>query len=250
MLRKRIIPILLIRDKSLVKTVNFNKFSYIGDPCNTLSIFNDLEVDEICILDILASSLNKEPNFGLLSDIADECFMPLCYGGGITSVENAKRIFDIGFEKVSLNSNCIEDLSLVSALAKLYGSQSIVCSVDVKKNYLGKDMIFNKNFKRIKVNPYDHVKALETAGAGEILLTSVNREGTWSGADIELIEKISDLVNIPVIAQGGIGSVDDISSVFKNTSASAVGVGSLVSFQGKDKGVLINFPEIDKKPFV
>ena len=247
MLRKRIIPVLLIREKSLVKTVKFNKFSYIGDPCNTLSIFNDLEVDEICILDILATSNARGPNYSLLSDIADECFMPLCYGGGITSVDQVKRIFDIGFEKVSINSACLYDLSFITKLANLFGSQSIVCSVDVKRNYLGQARVFNKNYK-IDLKPLDHIKNLENAGAGEILLTSVNKEVTWAGADIDLIFDATELVNIAVIVQGGIDSVDNIYTIFGKTSASAVGVGSMVCFQGKDKGVLINFPEIEENP--
>jgi cyclase len=249
MLRKRVIPVLLLRGESLVKTVKFNRFRYIGDPCNTVRIFNELEVDELLFLDILASNNKKEPNYELLESIADECFMPLAYGGGIKSLEQAKRIFDLGFEKVSLNTSALENPKLIEELTSVYGSQAIICSIDIRKNLFGKYKIFNNNTK-INTNTdfIDWVKKVESYGAGEILLTSVDLEGTWNGLDFDLIEQVCDVISVPLISHGGIGNKQHILDAFEETDTSAVASGSSLVFQSKDMGVLVNaqnIPEIN-----
>lgn len=244
MLRTRVIPALLLRDESLVKTVNFGKFRYIGDPCNTVRIFNELEIDEIALLDISASKKNLEPNYRLVEEVASECFMPLAYGGGITSLEQAKRLFKIGIEKVILNSAALESPELITEVSGEFGSQAVIVSIDVKQDLLRRTRTFSHSRRPIaEKNPLAWAKEAERLGAGEILLTSVDREGTWRGMDIDLIESISKHLEIPLIANGGVGHVDDIVEAVKTGGASAVSVGSLVFFQKKDMGVLVNFPD-------
>jgi cyclase len=252
MLRSRIIPILLLRDKSLVKTVKFNKFSYIGDPCNTVRIFNELEVDEISILDIDASLHNRDPKYDLIGDIASEAFMPLSYGGGINSLDKAKKIFDLGVEKVILNSAAINNPELISKIVGIYGSQAVVVSIDVKLSYLrNKYSIFSHSGKRrTKLDLLSWVQRCESLGAGEILLNSIDRDGTWEGYDLDLFNIIQKQINIPLIGCGGAKDIDNVAKLIKETRCSGAGVGSMVVFQKKDKGVLINFPNpkiIDKK---
>ena len=243
MLRTRVIPILLLRNESLVKTVRFGAFSYVGDPCNTVRIFNELEVDELLFLDITATPEKRTPNFKLLSGIANECFMPSSYGGGIQSFEDAKQIFDIGFEKVAINSHTIKNPRLVSEVAEQFGSQSVVVSIDVKKNVWGKYQVYSCSGKvNSKRTPVEWAKELESLGAGEILLTSIDREGTWEGFDLQLVRSVSESVNVPVIAHGGAGTLDHIGTVVKKAGASAVALGSMVVFQKKGMGVLVNFP--------
>jgi len=247
MLRTRIIPAMLLRNESLVKTIRFGKFTYVGDPCNTVRIFNELEVDELLFLDITATREKRSPNLKILAEIADECFMPLCYGGGINSIDQAKSIFDIGFEKVAINSYATERPEFVSELAKHYGNQAVIASIDVQRGFLGKQLVHTcSGRKRTKLNPVAWAKELELRGAGEILLTSIDREGTWDGFDLELIKSITDAVSIPVIAHGGAGSLKHISDAVKLGGASAVALGSMVVFQKKGMGVLVNFPELDK----
>ena len=243
MLRKRIIPILLLHDESIVKTKKFKNFTYIGDPVNTVRIFNELGVDELLFLDIKASKDKREPNLKILKEIANECFMPLGYGGGINSIKNAKEVFDIGFEKISINTNAIKNPNLISELARAFGSQSIIVSIDIKSNYFGKQKVFSFNGKfNKKYDPTQWAKKVEKLGAGEILITSIDKEGTWEGFDNELIKKVSNAVSIPVIANGGCGNVKHLETVISKSNASAAGIGSMVVFQKKDMGVLINFP--------
>lgn len=247
MLRTRIIPCLQLIDESLVKTVKFDDHGYIGDPINTVRIFNELEVDELCFLDIRATVQNREPNYKILSEIADECFMPLSYGGGIKDVKMALKILNIGFEKVVLNSAAAKNHELISKIANEVGSQSVIVSIDVKKNWLGKYSIYtNDGTKKINLDPVDYAKFVEGKGAGEILLTSMNKEGTWEGFDMVITKKVSEVINIPLIAQGGAGSVDHIAEVVKKGGASAVGIGSMVVYQQKGMGVLVNFPDKSK----
>lgn len=246
-LRKRVIPVLLLKDESLVKTINFKRFKYIGDPCNTVRIFNELEVDELLFLDITASKESKRLNLNVLKDIANECFMPLGYGGGIKSVDDAKAIFDIGFEKVIINSAACLDPKIITEISSIYGSQAVVVSVDVRKTFLwDKYMVYSMSgTKRFKKSPENWVRDVENYGAGEILITYINNEGTWKGFDVDLIRSISSATNLPVIAHGGAGSVKDIKNVFTKTSASAVGLGSMVVYQKKGMGVLVNYPNKD-----
>ncbi len=244
MLRTRVIPTLLLRNESLVKTVRFGKFTYVGDPCNTVRIFNELEVDELVFLDITATKEKRQPNFDLLADIANECFMPLTYGGGVATFEQAQRIFHIGFEKISINNACVHDPQFVTRLSEYFGAQAVIASIDVKKNLFGKYQVMTLNGKEsISKDPVEWAQELEKLGAGEILLTSIDREGTWQGFDLELVRTVADAVDIPVIAQGGAGTIDHIGDVVKQGNASAVALGSMVTFQKQHMGVLINFPD-------
>lgn len=244
MLRTRIIPVLLLRNESLVKTVRFGKYTYVGDPCNTVRIFNELEVDELLFLDITATVEQRMPNLKVLADIANECFMPLGYGGGLRSFENAKAIFEIGFEKVAVNSFAMECPGFITQLAEHFGNQAVIASIDVKKDLLGRYRVQNHAGKKSSGrNPVEWAQELESLGAGEILLTSMDREGTWQGFDLELVKSVTDAVTVPVIAHGGAGNVDHIGAVVKNAAASAVALGSMVVFQKKGMGVLVNFPD-------
>jgi cyclase len=244
MLRTRIIPVLLLRNQSLVKTVRFGKFKYVGDPANTVRIFNELEVDELLFLDITASRENRSPNLKVLANIADECFMPLGYCGGIRSLDQAKAVFDIGFEKVGINTQAAEDPALIGEIAAHYGSQAVIASMDVKKGLFGGQTVRTLGGKRnTRRDPVTWALELEKMGAGEILLTSIDREGTWDGFDLELVRRITDSVSIPVIAHGGAGTIEHIGRAIKQANASAVALGSMVVFQKKGMGVLVNFPD-------
>jgi cyclase len=243
-LRTRIIPALLLRNESLVKTVRFGKFTYVGDPANTVRIFNELEVDELLFLDITASRENRGLNLKVLADIANECFMPLGYGGGIRSLDQAKALFDIGFEKVAINTYATSQPGLISKIAKHYGSQAVIVSIDVKPGLLGRQTVRTQSGKHnTDRDPVAWAKEVEQMGAGEILLTAMDREGTWDGFDLELVRRVTDAVSIPVIAHGGAGSLEHIRQVVKQSCASAVALGSMVVFQKKGMGVLVNFPD-------
>jgi cyclase len=247
MLRTRVIPCLQLIDESLVKTVKFGKHGYIGDPINTVRIFNELEVDELCFLDIRATQENREPNFKVLRNIADECFMPLSYGGGVKDARTAQEILSIGFEKIILNTAAYEQPDLVSQIAKYSGSQSVVGSIDVKKNVLGKYNVYTHDGTRKQdFSPIKWAKALEELGAGELLITSMDNDGTWKGYDVEFMKSIAESVSIPVIANGGAGSIEHISTVIRKARVSAVALGSMVVYQAQGLGVLVNFPDKDK----
>ena len=246
MLRTRIIPVLLLKDESLVKTVQFGRYGYIGDSINTCRIFNELEVDELCFLDITATKEKKEPDYKILQEISNECFMPLSYGGGINSFGKAEKVFKIGFEKIIVNSAAFTNPEVITEIARVYGSQAMVVSVDVRKNFWGKHEVFGvSGTVNYKKSPVEWVKEMENLGAGEILLTSIDREGTWKGFDIELVRKITDSTTLPVIAHGGAGNLHHVEEVVKKAHASAVALGSMVVYQKQDLGVLVNFP--DKK---
>ena len=237
-------PVLLLRDESLVKTIKFGKYTYIGDPCNTVRIFNELEVDELIFLDINATRSKRKPNVKLLADIANECFMPLAYGGGIKTFSEAKEILTIGFEKVAVNSSAIENPQIISELAEHFGSQAVIVSIDVKKDFLGRNRVWGNSGKsNSKLDPVSWAREAERLGAGEILLTAINHEGSWSGFDLQLIRDVANAVNIPVVAHGGAGKIEDIGDAVKKGQASAVALGSMVTFQKKGMGVLVNFPD-------
>lgn len=244
MLKTRIIPCLQLINESLVKTIKFDKYGYIGDYINTVRIFNELEVDELCFLDIRATKENREPNIKILHEIADECFMPLSYGGGINNFETAKQILSIGFEKIIVNTAAAKNPQLITTISTHFGAQAVVASIDVKKNMWGKYHVFvNDGTEKLNVTVEDWAKELEELGAGEILLTSMDRDGTWSGFDIDITKKVADSVGIPVIANGGAGNIDHIADVIKNGMASAVALGSMLVYQKKGMGVLVNFPD-------
>lgn len=244
MLRTRVIPALLLRDASLVKTVRFGRFTYVGDPCNTVRIFNELEVDELVLLDITATRENRAPDVALLADIANECFMPLGYGGGIRRFADAQSILRLGFEKVIVNTHAEENPSFITELADHFGSQAVIVSIDVGRNLWGRDQVRTRSGTRnTHRDPVAWAQEVESLGAGEILLTSIHREGTWEGFDLVLIKAITDAVRIPVIAHGGAGSLDHIAQAVQQGGASAVALGSMVVFQKRDCGVLVNFPD-------
>jgi len=244
MLKVRIIPCLQLIDQSLVKTVQFGKYSYIGDPINTVRIFNELEVDELCFLDIRATVQKRTPNLKILSEIADECFMPLSYGGGVKDAETAKKILSIGFEKIIINTAAIENPALIMEIAKHSGNQSVIVSIDVKRSIWGGYVVYsNDGTMKTKLNPIEWARKVEEYGAGELLITSMDQDGTWKGFDNEIIRNISEAVSIPVIANGGAGAISDIGKAANIGKASAVALGSMVVFQKKGMGVLVNFPD-------
>jgi cyclase len=235
---------LLLKDNGLVKTVNFKNPKYVGDPINTIRIFNEKEVDELIFLDIEATPKNREPNYKLLSEIANECFMPLAYGGGIKTFEQAQKIFNIGIEKVAINSALHSNLGLVKQIAEVYGSQAVIGVIDVKKNFFGKNQIVSNSAQdKHKYSISEWVSKLEEAGVGEILITSVDHEGTWNGLDLELIKQVTSISKVPVIAHGGAGNVNHLINGIKEGGANAIAMGSMVVYQKKDFGVLINFPD-------
>ncbi|HQT24176.1 MAG: imidazole glycerol phosphate synthase subunit HisF [Sphingobacteriales bacterium 17-39-43] len=244
MLKTRVIPCLQLIDESLVKAVKFGNHGYIGDYINTVRIFNELEVDELCFLDIRATSDGRNPNFDILHHIADECFMPLSYGGAIKDFETARRILSIGFEKIIINTAAYHVPNLIKKISEYFGNQAVVASVDVKRNLWGKHHVYINNGKeKIREEPVEWVRILESAGAGELLLTSMDREGTWSGYDLEITKKVTDALSIPVVANGGAGNIGHIADVIKNGGASAAALGSMVVYQKKGMGVLVNFPD-------
>ncbi len=244
MLRTRVIPCLLLKGEALVKTVRFKRSNYIGDPVNTVRIFNELEVDELSILDIDASVKSCGPNFELLQSIANECFMPLSYGGGITTMADAERLFKMGFEKVMINSAVYSKPELVIEISEKFGSQAVIVGMDVKKRFFGGYALYSHSGrKKHSINPIDWAIKVQQLGAGEILLTSIDKEGTWSGFDTELVRQICSAVNIPVIANGGAKDISSIKEIVKGTAVSAVALGSMVVYQSKGMGVLVNFPD-------
>jgi len=246
MLRSRIIPTLLLHKKGLYKTVGFNisKGKYIGDPINAIKIFNDKGADELVFIDIDASKEDKEPNFSLISLIATECFMPVAYGGGIKNVQQMKEIYSIGIEKIILNSVLLYDRSLLREASGLFGSQSVVAAVDVKKNIWGKPKVYDHIRKKCtKFNPEDYILSLVESGAGEIYLTSVDREGTFSGYDIELLKSISKNCSVPLVINGGASSLQDMSDAILIGGASGVSASSMFVFKGIHKAVLITYPD-------
>ena len=243
MLRTRVIPCLQLLDESLVKTVRFKNPGYIGDFVNTVRIFNELEVDELCFLSIRASQKGEQPNFEILSQIASECFMPLSYGGGIKDFDTASRIFKMGFEKIVLNSVVFEKPQLVSDLANHFGSQSVIVSIDYKKDFFGRINIYSHGgTRKQKGDLLEFVKYIESLGAGELLLTSIDQEGTWQGYDLSTLKVLSEAIDIPVIVSGGAGELRHFEEAITN-GASALGVGSMVVYQSKGMGVLVNFPD-------
>ena len=239
----RVIPCLLLQGRGIVKTIQSKNSKYIGDPINAVKIFNAKAVDELIFLDISASQELRQPHLNVISDIASQCFMPFCYGGGIKNLAEIKTILFSGAEKVAINSLALETPHLVRQFAEEFGSQSIVISIDVKKKFFNKYRIYNHvTRKTLNLDPVQFAMQMEELGAGEILLNSVDRDGTMTGYDIDLIKSVSDAVNIPVIACGGAGKIDDIRQVIKTGGASAAAAGSLFVFYGKHSAVLINYP--------
>ena len=238
--RPRIIPTLLIDNGRLVKTIQFNRPNYLGDPINAVKIFNEKLADELCILDI--SRNRKDIDYGFLHDLATEAFMPLSYGGGITSVEQVKKLFKIGFEKVTINSGLFSGPTLIREAVKYAGSQSIVASIDVRKTLLHGNKCFICNgSKNTRIAPIDMARKAEELGVGELFLNSIDRDGMMNGYDLDLIREVSSVLSIPMIACGGAGGLADIKSAI-DAGAQAVAAGSIFVYYGAKKAVLINYP--------
>lgn len=243
MLRIRVIPTLLLNGSGLVKGERFRSHRYIGDPVNVVKIFNDKEVDELVFLDISASLRGDGPDFDLLSDIASEAFMPFGYGGGLRSLHDIEKLFKVGVEKAIINTAAADDINFIRDASRVAGSQSIVVSIDVHRSLLGRYQVYAKSGTiNTKIEPLAYAKKLEDAGAGELIVCAIDREGTQSGYDIDLIAKISNAVSIPVIASGGARSLVDMKNAV-DAGASAVAAGSMFVFHGKHKAVLVTYPD-------
>jgi len=243
MLRTRVIPTLLLRNTGLVKGEKFANHKYVGDPINAVKIFNTKEVDELAFFDITASVEGRSPNYDLLSDIASEAFMPFAYGGGLKSVQDIEKLFKTGVEKAIINTAAAQNLDIVRQASAVAGSQSIVVAMDAKRSIMGKYHVYNESGRRnTGLNPLDYAKMAEDAGAGELIVTAIDREGTGRGYDTELIAKVSKAVNIPVVASGGAGSLQHFRQAV-DAGASAVAAGSMFIFHGKHKAVLITYPD-------
>lgn len=247
MLTTRVIPCLLLQNAGLVKTVKFTDPTYIGDPINAVKIFNDKEVDELIFLDINATKDTRQPLLKVIEEIANECFMPFCYGGGVRDIETIKKLFRLGAEKVSINSYAIEHPDFIRKAADMFGSQSIVVSIDVRKMFWGKHEVFtHSGTRKANLNPVAFAVNMENMGAGELLINSIDRDGTMQGYDLALLQRITEAVNIPVIACGGAGTLDHLAEAVNTGGASAVAAGSMFVYYGKHKAVLINYPERKK----
>lgn len=244
LLRPRVIPCLQLRNNSLVKTCKFQNPRYIGDPINAVKIFNEKCVDELILLDITATTDKRSPNFSLLEQIASEAFMPLAYGGGVQTLEEIKKLLGLGFEKIVINSSAVNNPKLIDEASALTGCQSIVVSIDVKKNFWGKYRVVSECGRlETKLEPVEFARNMEQLGAGEIFLTAVDREGMMNGYDLELINKVAESVSVPVVANGGAANAGDFYEALRNGKASAVAAGSMFIFYGKHKAVLITVPD-------
>lgn len=242
MRRIRTIPVLLLRNGGLYKTVNFKNPKYVGDPTNAVKIFNEKEADELILLDYNASVDTRAIDYKRIEEIAGEAFMPMGYGGGIKSLDDAKRVFDCGFEKVVLNSVLLNNPGLVEAIGNIYGAQAVVGCIDYKKNIFGKSKVYSMSgSKKTGYEPLEWAVKLQEYGVGEIMLNSIDRDGTWSGYDLDMIKMVSEKITVPLIACGGAGSVHDLKQAV-TVGASAVAAGSMFVFQKKGMGVLISFP--------
>jgi cyclase len=243
MLQKRVIPALLLHKGGLVKTVKFKTPKYVGDPINAVRIFNDKGVDELVFLDISVTASGTGPNFDLLADIASEAFMPFGYGGGITSVEQVKRLFALGVEKAILNTGAAANPALVEAAAAVAGSSSVVVSMDVRRSLLGRYSVWVRSgLTDAGRDPVEYAQEMEHRGAGELLVQSIDRDGTQAGYDLELIRRVAEAVSVPVVAAGGAGSLAHFKQA-ADAGASAVAAGSYFVFHGKHRAVLITYPE-------
>ena len=250
MFRARVIPFLLLKGDGLVKTVRFKEPKYIGDPINAVKLFNDLAVDELFIMDISATRQRREPDYQRIRDIAEEAFMPIGYGGGVRTVEQARKLFQLGVEKVAVTTAAEESPQLVGDLAKEFGNQSIVVGLDVKRNWLQRRKLFTRcGAHGTSRDIVRYAREMQERGAGELLLNSIDLDGTRKGYDLDLIRSVSGAVNIPVVACGGAGSVAHLGEAVR-AGASAAGAGSLFVFIGPHRAVMINYPSASELAMV
>ena len=244
MLRIRVIPILLLHGRGLVKGSKFKGHKYVGDPLNAVRIFNEKEVDELVFLDISANKQSTGPNFSLVEEIAEEAFMPFSYGGGISNLFEIERLFKLGVEKVILNSSAVQRPELITEAVESFGSQSIVVSIDVRQSLLGKYQVYIDSGRRnARMGPVELAKSVEALGAGEIILCSVDREGTRQGYDLHLVKQVASALQIPVVASGGAGALGHFSAAVNEAGAAGVAAGDMFIFHGKHKAVLITYPD-------
>jgi cyclase len=249
MLRPRVIPCLLIHDGGLVKTTKFKDAKYVGDPINAVRIFNEKEADELIVVDIDATSLNQEPNYERIQYLAAECRMPLCYGGGIKTVEQGKKIISLGVEKVAVSSQALKTPRLVSDLAAEIGSQSVVVVLDVKKKMLSKQYeVWTHNGKKnTKRNPVDVISEVQNMGAGEIVINFIDSDGTMKGMQTEAIKMFKSICKVPFTVMGGAGSLEDLGDIVADNGLLGVAAGSMFVFKGRYRAVLINYPTQEQK---
>ncbi len=248
MFRPRIIPILLLKDKGLVKSIKFKNYNYIGDPINAVRIFNDEMADELVFLDISATNEKRVIDIDFVKSISKESDMPFAIGGGINSLEMIRNLLNAGAEKVIINTAAFKDPDFVKSAVLEFGSSTIVVSIDIGKNIFGKKNVFiNSGKKNTGIDPFDYAKQVEILGAGEIILNSIYKDGTMEGYDLKLIEKIAKAINIPIVASCGAGNYTHFNDVVEKAYASAVAAGSLFVYHGSRKAVLINYPTMEER---
>lgn len=244
MMRTRVIPVLLLRNQGLVKTVKFKDPKYIGDPINSIRIFNEKEVDELIFLDISATPAGRGPNFDVIEDITGEAFMPVAYGGGVTTLSQAERAFGLGIEKIVLNTVTYDSPDVVRSIADKYGRQAVVGSLDARRTMLGRYELTSESGRRKRrVKLEAHLDSLIEMGVGEVLVNSIDRDGSQAGYDLDLLKLVSDRVEVPVVACGGAGCLQDFQRAINDGGCSAVAAGSMFVFNGKHRAVLISYPE-------
>lgn len=248
MLRPRIIASLLIQDNGLVKTTKFKEPRYLGDPMNAVRIFNEKEVDELAVFDISATVNGKRPNFKMIENFAEECRMPLCYGGGITKVEEAQQIFSLGVEKIALSAAAFKNPELITELSNKVGAQSVVVVLDIKKKFLGGYDVYTHNgTKIVGKNPFELIQKFQELGAGEIVINNIDEDGMMKGYDLSFVEKARKSTTLPMTVLGGAGSLEDIGKLIEKFGIIGAAAGSRFVYKGKLKGVLINYPNNDEK---
>lgn len=249
MLYPRIIPCLLVHNKGLVKTVMFKNYKYVGDPVNAVKIFNEKEVDELMVLDIDATTHEHEPDYKMIENLAFECRMPLCYGGGIKTVRQAQQIFRLGVEKIAISSVAVESPEIISTIAGCVGNQSVVVVLDIRKNPVSKmyEIWTHNGSKNTGLDGVDFSLQAEKYGAGEIVLNSIDNDGVMKGYDRQLINSVREAINIPLTVLGGAGSLDDLGSLIQEHGIIGAAAGSLFVFKGKFRAVLINYPTPSEK---
>lgn len=249
MLKARIIPCLLVKNGGLVKTVEFAQPKYVGDPINAVRIFNEKEADELIVLDIDATVQGREPDYQMIKNLAAECRMPLCYGGGVKSVEHFKKIISLGVEKVAISAAAVSDPGLVSKAAKVVGNQSVVVILDAKKRRLSSkyEVYTHNGLKATGLLIAEYARKMETLGAGEIIVNAIHCDGVMAGYDYKLIEQVRATVSVPLTILGGAGSLGDVSNLIGRFGLIGAAAGSLFVLKGKYRAVLINYPTQAKK---
>jgi imidazole glycerol-phosphate synthase subunit HisF len=243
MLRTRVIPCLLLRGEGLVKTTKFANPVYVGDPINAIRIFNDKEVDELAFLDITASREGRGPSLQIIRDFASECFMPVAYGGGIRNLDDARQVLAVGIEKIIINTQALRRPELIAEVSREFGAQAVVVSIDAQKKLLGGyEVMAAGGAQKTGLKPAEHARRMVELGAGEILVNSIERDGTQAGYDLALVRSVADAVPVPVIACGGAGSLQHFRDAIIEGHASAVAAGSMFVFHGRHRAVLISYP--------